>query len=127
VKPDSFIRNHREELKEFEEAGVIETKKTRNGFQLDFTEEGDQLMKMMVGLNTDMQLFIFQMLWNKEYQNYEAGAERLIAIASDCKEVAEINILRTIESRIDELEGLEIKGDSLPEEIVRPFDPEVEG
>jgi len=113
----------KEEIAELEEAGVIETEKTRDGEQISFTEDGLKATEFMIGMRTDMQLFVFQLMWNNQYSDVENPHLRLIKIAEDMRDTLEINILRTIEFEEDKLEGLELKKD-LPEEFLLQFDPD---
>jgi hypothetical protein len=112
----------KEEIAELEEAGVIETENTRDGERISFTEEGLEATEFVVGMRTDMQLFLFSLLWNNQYSTVEDPHLRLIKIAEDMRDKFEINILRTIEFEEDKLKGIELKED-LPEEFLRQFDP----
>lgn len=112
-----------DEIEELEEAGVIERKKTRDGDSISFTQEGLEATKFMIGLNTDMQLFLFSLMWNNEYSDVEDPYLRLIKIAETLRDTVEINILRTLEFEADKLDGIEVQED-LPEDFLDYFDPD---
>lgn len=120
------LGDYRDELRELEDAGVIELVNSRDGSRVKFTDDGEKAMKFMVGIDTDKQLFIFDLLWTEFYSDIDDPHLRLVKIGRDLRDVAEINIFRTIEARIDDLHGLELTQGSLPEEFVRRFDPDME-
>jgi len=115
----------REEIRELEEAGVIETEKTRDGEKIGFTENGLAATEFMIGMRADMQLFLFSLLWNNEYQNMDSPYEKLIMIGKDMRDKFELNIFRTLETgdNADKIEGIELLEDDLPEDFVQVFDP----
>lgn len=110
-----------EEIKELEEAGMIKRKKTRDGEKLEFTEQGLKATEFKIGLDTDMQLFLFTVMWN-EMPDYENPHLKLVKIGERLKENPGINIFRTLEANPEKVEGIELKKD-LPEEFVMQFDP----
>lgn len=120
TKPEKF----EQELREFEKAGILESKQTRNGREIKFSEEGKALTEMKIAWDTDMQLFLFKTLWEKKYSDIKDGHERLFRIADELKEDPGINILRTLEANQDRIHGIELTEGYLPEEIVSQFDPE---
>jgi len=59
-KPDGF----EEVIKDFEEAGIVSREKTRDGDKFSFTEDGLKATEMRIAMDPDMQLFLFQILWD---------------------------------------------------------------
>lgn len=117
------LSQYNDELRELQKAGVLEVKQTRDGREINFTEPGKALTEMQIAWDEDMQLFLFQIYWNKKYGHLDEPLRKLIRIAEDMKEDPGINILRTIESNQDKLQGMEIKDGYLPENLVKQFDP----
>lgn len=117
MKTDEF----QEEIEELEEIGVIEREKTRDGQRISFTEDGLKATKFKIGLDSDMQLFLFQLMWNN-FGDFNDPYLKLVKIAGRLRDAVEINILRTIEFNDDRLEGIEVKED-LPEDFLQVFDP----
>lgn len=112
-----------DEIDELVEAGVLERVQSRDGSELRFTEDGLDFTKFQIGLDTDMQLFLFSIMWRR-YGEYESEYRKLIEIALDLRDQAEINILRTINANPDRLSGIEVERD-LPEDFLEVFDPEI--
>lgn len=112
-----------DEIDELVEAGVLERVSTRNGQDIRFTDDGWDFVKFKIGLNVDMQLCLFSLMW-ENYGDYEDEHRKLIEIGFDLKEMAEINIFRTIQANEDKLSGIELTVDRLPSDFLRVFDPE---
>lgn len=118
-----MYEEYQDEIDELVEAGVLKRVRSRDGNDLEFTEDGWDFTKLQVGLNVDMQLFLFTLLWNN-YGDYEDEHRKLVEIGLDLKEMAEINIFRTIQANEEKLSGVELMVDSLPSEFLQAFDPE---
>lgn len=118
-KPEGY----EEELREFQEAGILEIQQTRDGRQINFTEEGKALTDLKIAWDEDMQLFLFKIYWDDKYGSMENSVEKLFKIAKELKEDPGINILRTLEANQEKIHGIEFKEGYLPEDIVKQFDP----
>lgn len=118
-----MYNNFQDEINELVEAGVLERVSSRNGNDVMFTEDGWDFTKLSIGLNTDMQLCLFDIMWNN-YGDFEDEHRKLIEIALDLRDIAEINILRTIEANEEKLDGIEVMED-LPNDFLSVFDPDL--
>jgi len=118
------LSQYNEELREFQKAGIVEVKQTRDGREIEFTEPGEALTELQIAWNEDMQLFLFKIYWDEKYSDVPGSVEKLLKIADDLKEDPGINILRTIENNEEKIHGISLKQGYLPEDIVQQFDPE---